>query len=83
MLRVGETVFLREEHTKWLSNAKWFSPENTHKSSIKQTEHLIFSNKCPYMCKYMCNKNKEKRCHIFKREVHGGFWKEGREGKMM
>ena len=53
----------------------------------KKTEHVIFSNKCAYMCKCICvTKNKEKRCHVFEGEqgeVHGRFWNEGREGKMI
>lgn len=43
MLRVGEIVIPREEHTKWLSNAKW-SVLKTHTSNIVHTEQVILRN---------------------------------------
>jgi hypothetical protein len=43
MLREGEIVFCREEHTSWLSNSKWSSLKTyIHVTFIIQTEQVTF-----------------------------------------
>jgi hypothetical protein len=44
MLRVGEIVFYREEHTNWLSKYQVIRHENMHSNNIMQTEQVIFWN---------------------------------------
>lgn len=54
-VRVGEMVFLREEHTDWLS-----SPESICTNNIIQTEQFICRNMC-IQIHIACNNNLEKR----------------------
>lgn len=47
MLRVGETVFPKGEHIKWLPNQyQMISPESTHTNNFIETEEVIFRNIC-------------------------------------
>lgn len=43
LLRTGEMVFLREEDTNWLANAKWSALETCIQSNIIQTEQVVFT----------------------------------------
>lgn len=48
MLPVGEIVFLREEHTNWLSDQS-VNPANIHMSNSIQAELVIFRNMYTYL----------------------------------
>lgn len=42
MLRVGGTVFPREEDSNWLSNGKWSTLKTNIEVTFIQTVHVIF-----------------------------------------
>lgn len=59
MLRVGETVFSRKEHTNWISN-QMVSPGNTHNCGIISTEQFTFRNMYAYTYTLMFAVKKKK-----------------------
>jgi hypothetical protein len=70
MLRVGEIVFPREEHTNWLSNTKWSVLKPYIYMSNMQTEQVIYRN--IYVYTYMhATIIGEKRDYTFKSEKGG------------
>lgn len=52
MLRVGERVFFREEHTNWLSTTKWSVLKMYTRVNITQTEQGIFRSVYVYTHTY-------------------------------
>lgn len=50
ILRGGETVFLRERSSSWLSNNKWSFLNLIYTNHIKRTEKVLFTYLEIYIC---------------------------------
>ena len=84
MLRMGEIIFSREEHTNWLTiQYQMVNLENIIQVTLYRLQ-VIFSNVHNMHVQYVCAATiNEKRGHEFEREqgrLYGRAWRGKREG---